>query len=241
MSPPVNSSARALRAAALTLAAALPLAGCGANYASNDTATIGDYHERYPITVGEAPTTLDIYPTGGGLDGQSLANIRAFAARYQTFGEGRVAILAPGGARGRDAKAIEQIGHALANDGLRGYVTVGSYPASTDPNAAAPVRLVYQGLKATVSQACGQWPSDLASGGTIQGWKNDSYENFGCATQSMLAAEVADPRDLVQSRATGDGDVQMRLRAIGDVRNGNDPGTEWKTKLTAIGQVGTGD
>jgi hypothetical protein len=30
----------------------------------------------------------------------------------------------------------------------------------------------------------------------------------------------------------------MRLRAIGDVRNGTDPGTDWKTKLTPIGQVG---
>jgi pilus assembly protein CpaD len=239
-----RSGLPSLRLAALLCATAIPLAGCGsANYASNDTVPISDYHARYPFVLAEAPTALDVYTVGGGgIDAQSVADIRGFAARYQSLGEGRIAILAPAGARGRDGKAIDQIRRALASTGLRGYVVVGSYPAPIDPKAAAPVRLVFQGLKATVAGApCGQWPSDLASGGTIDGWKNGPYENFGCATQATLAAQVADPRDLVQSRATGAGDVQMRLRAIGDVRNGQDPGTDWKTKLTAIGQVGGGD
>jgi hypothetical protein len=32
----------------------------------------------------------------------------------------------------------------------------------------------------------------------------------------------------------------MRLRAIGDVRDGKDPGTDWSIKNTPIGQVGGG-
>jgi hypothetical protein len=32
----------------------------------------------------------------------------------------------------------------------------------------------------------------------------------------------------------------MRLRAIGNVRKGQDPGTEWKTQTTTIGTVGGG-
>jgi len=56
----------------------------------------------------------------------------------------------------------------------------------------------------------------------------------------VLAAQVDDPRDLAQTRASDPPDVNMRLRAIGDVRNGQDPGTDWKTKITPIGQVGTG-
>ncbi len=242
MSPPLprRSLVRALGVAGLFVVATTSLAGCGVNYASNDSAPPGDYHERYPIVVGEAPTTLDVYPSGGALDQQSIDNIRAFAQRYREFGDGRIAILAPAGERGRDARAIDQIRRALAGAGLRGYVTVGSYP-DADANRASPVRLVFQGLKATVAGQCGLWPTDLASGGTIEGWKNDDYPNFGCATQATLAAQVADPRDLAQSRATGPGDVTMRLRAIGDVRNGTDPGTDWKTKLTPIGQVGAGD
>jgi hypothetical protein len=30
----------------------------------------------------------------------------------------------------------------------------------------------------------------------------------------------------------------MRLRAIKDLREGHDPGTNWKVQLTPIGQVG---
>lgn len=244
MSPTLDGFSRfpKLRLAALLCASAIPLAGCGVNYASNDGVPAGDYHDRFPIVVGEAPTSLDVYPVGGGgLDAQSVAEIRSFAQRYQALGSGRIAILAPAAERERDGKAIDQIRRALVGAGLRGYVVVGTYPSSGEPSAASPVRLVFEGVKATVQAPCGQWPSDLASGGTLAGWKNTSYENFGCATQATLAAQVADPRDLVQSRATGDGDVQMRLRAIGDVRNGSDPGTDWKTKLTAIGQVGSGD
>ncbi len=241
MSPPLprRSLVRPLSFAALFVAATTSLAGCGVDYASNDSVPAGDYHNRYPIVLAQAPTALDVYPTGGAIDQQSIENIHAFAERYRELGAGRIAILAPAGERGRDGKAIDQIRRALAGAGLRGYVEVGSYP-DANPNRASPVRLVFQGLKATVAGQCGLWPTDLASGGTTDGWKNDPYANFGCATQSTLAAQVADPRDLAQSRASGPGDVTMRLRAIGDVRDGKDPGTDWATKLTPIGQVGGG-
>ena len=232
--------ARSLGFAALLVAAAASLAGCGVNYASNDSVPPGDYHDRFPIVLAEAPTALDVYPVGGALDDASIADIHAFAQRYTEFGSGRITIVAPASERGRDSHAIDEIRRALAGAGLRGYVAVGSYP-NANPARAAPVRLVFQGLKATVQGHCGQWPTDLASGGTIDGWKNAEYQNFGCATQSTLAAQVADPRDLAESRASGPGDVTMRLRAIGDVRDGKDPGTDWKTKITPIGQVGGGD
>jgi Flp pilus assembly secretin CpaC len=66
--------------------------------------------------------------------------------------------------------------------------------------------------------------------------------NFGCASQSVIAAQVDDPRDFVQPRALGPSDVEMRTRAIEAVRNGQDPGTQWKdTVLVPIGtQVGGG-
>jgi pilus assembly protein CpaD len=239
MSPllPRRSPVRPLSCAALLVAATVSLGGCGVNYASNDSVPPGDYHDRYPIVLAQAPTALDVFPTGGALDAQSIASIHAFAQRYRAFGAGRIAILAPAGERGRDAHAIDQIRSALAGAGLRGYVEVGAY-READPTRASPVRLVFQGLKATVAQRCGVWPDDLASGASIDGWKNTPYANFGCATQATLAAQVADPRDLAETRASEPGDVTMRLRAIGDVRNGADPGTTWKTTITTIGQIG---
>jgi pilus assembly protein CpaD len=217
--------------------AASALAGCGVDYASNDSIAPGDYHQRHPIVIAEAPATLDVYPVGGGVDKQSRDEIRAFAERYRAFGAGRITILAPAGEPAKNRRIVDDIRRTLASTGLRGYVGVGEYPVA-DASRASPVRLIFQGLKASVPTPCGRWPGDLASGGSIEGWKNTDYANFGCATQSILAAQVADPRDLAQTRAIDPPDVAMRMRAIGDVRNGVDPGTTWKTQITPIGQVG---
>jgi pilus assembly protein CpaD len=114
-------------------------------------------------------------------------------------------------------------------------VTVGAY-LPPDDGTAPPVRVSFTGLKAVVPTKCGLWPEDLASGSSTEGWKNESYSNFGCATQSTIAAQVDDPRDFVQPRALGPSDVAMRTRAIEAVRAGQDPGTQWKdTVLNPIG------
>ena len=217
--------------------AASALAGCGVDYASNDSVAPGDYHQRHPIVIAEAPTTLDVYPVGGGVDKQSKDEIRAFVERYRALGAGRITILAPAGEPDKNRRIVDDVRRTLASTGLRGTVGVGVYPVA-DATRASPVRLIFQGLKASVPTPCGQWPSDLASGGSIEGWKNDYYANFGCASQSVLAAQVADPRDLAQTRASDPPDVAMRMRAIDDVRKGEDPGTNWKTQITPIGQVG---
>lgn len=219
--------------------AAGPLAGCGTDYAANDSPTLTDYHATHPIVVAQAPTTLDVYPVGERLDGETVVRIKDFAAHYREFGAGRITILAPTGGRERSGPVVDQVRRTLASAGLRGYVGVGAYPV-VDPTRASPVRLIFQGLKAVVPTPCGQWPIDIASGGSLETWKNENYQNFGCATQAVLAAQVADPRDFVQARASDPPDVAMRMRAIGDVRNGTDPGAQWKTQLTPIGTVGGG-
>jgi pilus assembly protein CpaD len=222
-------------------ASALSLSGCGgAEYASSDPAFPGDFAERHPIVVASAPTSLDIFPVGGELDSRSLGNIRAFVQRYRHFGSGIITILAPAGTP-RNSKAVYAVRSALANAGLTGKVAVGTY-ALLIAGPTAPIRLSFTGLKAVVPTTCGQWPEDLASGSSLEGWKNEPYSNFGCASQAMMAAQVDDPRDFVQARALDPSDVAMRTRAIEDVRNGQDPGTQWKdTVLVPIGQqIGAG-
>jgi pilus assembly protein CpaD len=221
-------------------AAALSLSGClsGVQYESDNQLTANDYHERHPIVLGKAATTLDLFPVGGRLDALSDDKLKAFAERYREFGAGEVTILTPAG-DGASAHIVPEIRQRLYADGLRGYVAVGSYPVA-DRTMASPIRLVFEGLKAHVADRCGQWPTDLASGGSIDGMKNQSYPNFGCATQSALAAQIDDPRDLVQARGSTAPDETMRLRAIQKVRQGQDPGTDWKVQTTTIGTVGGG-
>jgi pilus assembly protein CpaD len=210
------------------------LSGCGAPYASSDPAFPGSFEQRHPIVVAAAPTSVDVYPVGGRLDARSMANIRAFAERYRHDGSGAVTIQTPVGTNPHSI-AIYEVRKALLASGVGSRIVVGDYLPAND-GGAPPVRVSFTGLKAIVPTKCGQWPEDLASGSSVEGWKNEPYSNFGCATQSTIAAQVDDPRDFVQPRAVGPSDVAMRTRAIEAVRNGQDPSTEWKNAvLTPIG------
>jgi pilus assembly protein CpaD len=207
--------------------------GCTTDYASSDPGFPGDFQMRHPIVLTAAPARMDVYPVGGALDARTVANLRAFAVRYREFGSGEVVILTPGRG-GWYATTVNKIRTVLARAGLRGRIGTGSFFPS-DSDSAAPIRVAFVGLKAEVRTPCGSWPEDLASGSSLEGWKNEPYANFGCATQSVIAAQVADPRDFVQPRALGPSDVGMRTRAIEAVREGQDPVTHWSTGLTPIG------
>jgi pilus assembly protein CpaD len=228
----------------LATAAATALSGCGTQYASSDPAFPGDFTERHPIVVAAAPTSIDLYPVGGALDQRSMANIRAFVERYRHYGSGAVTIQTPAGTN-PNSIAVYEVRKALLAAGVKGRIAVGAYLPPHD-GAAPPVRVLFAGLKAIVPTQCGQWPEDLASGSSVEGWKNEPYSNFGCATQSMIAAQVDDPRDFVQPRALGPSDVAMRTRAIEAVRAGQDPRTQWTQSqtdmdVTPIGaQIGGG-
>jgi pilus assembly protein CpaD len=229
----VLSTPRGLR---LSLAAttAAALAGCSVPYASSDPAFPGDFEQRHPIMVAAAAASLDLYPVGGRLDERSRANVRTFADRYGRYGSGVVMIQTPVGTN-PNSIAVYEVRRALLAAGVKGRIAVGDYLPPND-GAAPPVRVSFTGLKAIVPTPCGQWPEDLASGSSVEGWKNEPYSNFGCATQSTIAAQVDDPRDFVVPRAVGPSDVAMRTRAIENVRDGQDPSTDWKNAvLTPIG------
>jgi pilus assembly protein CpaD len=229
-----SMSAAELLRFALAAAFTAALGGCSAQYASSDPAFPGQFQERHPIVVAAAPTTVDLYPVGGRLDERSRANVRAFAERYRRYGAGAITIQTPMGTN-PNSIAVYEVRRALLVAGVKDRVAVGTYLPPND-GAAPPVRVSFTGLKAIVPTQCGQWPEDLASGSSVEGWKNEPYSNFGCATQSTIAAQVDDPRDFVQPRAVGPSDVAMRTRAIEAVRDGKDPSTEWTNAiLTPIG------
>jgi pilus assembly protein CpaD len=231
-----------LRAAALLAAA--PLAACSAGGA--DRVVTGsipnqDYRARHPIELASSRATLDVIPEvhAGALDARSRAQIKEFARDYSHSGSGDIALALPQGGPGaaQARAAVPGVRAALAAGGAHGYVTVSSYPIA-DPSVAAPIRLSYAAIVARTRTRCGQWPDDLASGSSVGGWDNKPYWNFGCASQQMLAAQTADPRDLLGPAAIDPPDSQMRARGIAAIREGKDPGTSWSTQNSNIGGVG---
>jgi pilus assembly protein CpaD len=238
-----KSSDRLRRARVLAIILTAPLGACGVQRALPPPATPYDYHDRHPVVLSDAPQVLDIFPSAfrGRVDPETQNRIREFVGRYKEFGHGHVTILTPSGSAAAAATAseINAVRRALASAGLGGSVMMGTYPV-TDPKLAAPIRLSFQSLKAKVAGRCGQWPRDLASGSTVDGWQNESYWNFGCASQSTLSAQVADPRDLANPRGETPSDIELRMRNINKMRRGDDPSTNWRLKPTDISSVGGG-
>ena len=228
----------------LALVLMAPLGACGVQRALPPPATPHDYHDRHPVVLSDAPHVVDLFPATvhGHVDQETQGRIREFVARYTELGHGQITLLTPVGSPTASATAAETnaVRRALASAGLRGNIMVGTYPVS-DPKLGAPIRLSFQSLKAKVGHRCGEWPRDLASGSTLDGWENQTYWNFGCATQSTLSAQVADPRDLANPRGETPADIEMRMRSINRMRVGVDPSTNWRLKPTDISNVGGGN
>jgi pilus assembly protein CpaD len=173
--------------------------------------------------MAEAQTTIDIFPhlIDGGLDGETRLRLHDFASRYRRFGQGRVTLLAPigGPGSGLTQRELDSVRRALAAEGLGEALFVSTYPVK-DVKLASPMRVYFTGIKAQVAGKCGEWPDDLASASSLDGWQNRTYWNYGCATQATLAAQIADPRDLVTPRGETPQDVETRMRAITALRSG---------------------
>ena len=224
-------------AAATALAAGL--AGCGnTDRIVASSIPLDDYTARHPIVLAEARSAIDVFPSeaSGQLDRHTAKQVYAFAAQYKELGRGRIVVLVP---RGRSYRAaLADIRHILTIGDGTGRIDVTTYPVA-DPGLASPIRITYEGVRAKVTDQCGQWPRDLGSASSIEGWENKPYWNLGCATQTMIAAQVSDPRDLVTPRGEEPTDTQIRIRGIEAIRKGNDPNTSWAVKSSNIGGVGS--
>ncbi len=216
------------------------LGGCMADRVVTGSTIAPDYRQRHPIVLTEGARKLDVFVTGqAGLDSRQLGDIRAFAAEYRRSGQGAILAQVPVGTR-NDAAAhhtMARIAQALAEGGLpAAYVAVSTY-AAADPFVASPVRLSFTRLTAKVESPCGTWPRDLGVSDFRQGASNETYWNFGCAMQANVAAQVADPVDLVRGRPEGRPDSIRRGKVIEAVREGKDPSTQYRQEGTKINQV----
>ena len=120
------------------------------------------------------------------------------------------------------------LGRLGTQNGVNGReITVTGYAVAA-PTLASPIRLSFQRMQAKVADACGLWPQDLGTSNFAIDYNNRPSWNLGCATQSNVAAQVADPVDLVRGRPEGRIDTVKRVRDIGQLRDGKDPSTTWR-------------
>ncbi len=225
------------RLAALAVLA-LPLAACQSDGVVTGTTYPNDYRLRHPIGLVNGPTDLDLFVgrNSPGLDPRQAEDLRQFVQDYRANGRGPMMMFVPTSDRqARNHHGARAVRSALAASGVpEGMIRTTSYAAPAG-ELAAPVRLSFTKLQAKVMTQCGNFNQDITgTGATLQGWNNKPYFNAGCAYQTAIAAQVADPLDLQRPRAEGRADVLRRMKVFDDARKGIDPSTQWKSEEASV-------
>ena len=188
---------RPFRAIALTLALGAGLAGCATNR------SLESIHQ--PI-VSRNNYTLDVSTYGGALPLPEQRRLAGwFDALDLRYGD-RVSVDDPSGSEGtREAVAALAARHGL--------LVNSDAPVTAGPIAPGTARVVVSRSTATVP-GCPDW-----SAKSDVNLNNATYSNYGCATNSNLAAMVADPEHLLHG-ATGTGEtvVMSSSKAISSYR-----------------------
>ena len=223
------------------------LSACGADrVVTNAGRDPSDYRDRHPIVITDKNRTLDIFvgANSGPLDPRQRQDLRAFVQDFQRHGKGIMTAYVPVGSTDPigDARGIEAVRAALGGKSGHIPLSIQTYMVE-DPLLAAPIRLSFAELGAAVPHTCGRWPRDLSGSGTREGIENEQYWNFGCAYQQNIAAQAADPIDLVRPHVEDRIDVIKRSNEIAKLRQGQDPSTTYdnsknKTTLSNVGGGG---
>lgn len=213
----------------IAVAMALALAACNQQ---GQTLTDGlppdGYRSAYPISVTEAPQTLDI-PVGTGTGGLSsdlravVADFGADAARNAT---GPVVVMTPAGSINQAAAdyLARQIRTVLRQSGVAAAYLRSQTYAVADPRVPAPIRLGFARIKA-VSPPCGRWTADALP----DNQKGDDGAEFGCSTQANLAAMVENPNDLLIPRSETPVHGWQRWEMLQKAAKGSNPSASYPT------------
>lgn len=199
-------------ASVLVVAAAALLAGC----ANRDSVTVGsvpdDYRTNHPIVISEKEEKIDL-PVSAGSRGISRAQretMLGFLDRYDKSAAPVLVISAPAGSANEVAArtAARDFAKLAAANGVRkNRIAMLSYQADAS-ETAAPVRVAFSSMRARTDK-CGRWPEDL-----LDTAENKHYANFGCSYQNNLAAQIANPADLIGPRKQAPIDAENRDTVI---------------------------
>jgi pilus assembly protein CpaD len=196
-----------LRVAAI---AAVLLAGSCAAPMNNGTRFSNDPAVNHPIAVEPHFTALKVSfsAADAGLLPDDAARFEAFVADYASRGSGSISVSAP---QGSDATAIiRYFGNRLFEMGVpRSRILVGTHEGA-DPR----VEIGFIAYAAS-TKPCGNWSKNLGFTSA-----NAPSPNFGCAVQTNIAAQVADPRDLIELRPSDPIDANRRATVIGNYEQG---------------------
>lgn len=221
MSDSILHSVPSLRLARMAAVAAVAAAALASGCAGRDSVKVGsipdDYRTNHPIVISEREKTVDI-PVGAADRGMSRVQkvaVDGFIAGYDRRAAPVVDVMVPYGSANQAAAATvaaDLVGRLRAAGVPEGRILHQPYEAAPYGDAA-PIRLSYAEMKASTGQ-CGRWPGNM-----IENAENKHWANYGCSYQNNLAAQIANPADLLGPRKPSESDTARRNVSIDDYRD----------------------
>ena len=200
-------------ALAAVLAAAAALAGCAAD--TNPQTLSLTPTEHYGVSVTSHPEQIALGLHPAGLSVTQKAALGEFVSRWRDNGGGTVSLRAPfdSAEPGLARRMQNEASAYLVQLGVPGErVQVGGYVSHRAPGA--PLLASYDRFEAQGPNCSGGW-SDLTSTG-----HNSTFGHFGCAVTANFAAQLANPRDLVEPAVVTPADNTRRAVVLGKYRKG---------------------
>ena len=168
------------------LVPAIALAGC----AGTKNRGLESVHQ--PI-VGRSDYLLDLSSPGGRLAAGEQQRLTGWLSGLRVGYGDRVAVDDPVGSNGEARDAVASV---VAGYGL---LLSDETPPSAAPVAPGTVRIVVSRMRARVPN-CNDWSRDSSVD-----YEQNTSSTYGCATNSNLAAMIANPQDLIRGAGSSGG------------------------------------
>ena len=202
------------------IAAALALSACATGptaVAGPATPTVLDAWAARVQIVAE-PEEIRLAPHPTGMSGTQARALADFHARWTLAEGGVITVAAPLGTQGPGAYRVSADARAF-------LVSQGATPDQVQlvgyDSAGAPDAPIVVGFKRyiAIGPRCGEWPAVTRTA------SNEPMSNLGCAVSANIAAQVANPGDLLAARPMDPADTGRRMIVLGKYRTGETTST----------------
>ena len=202
---------RASVPALLVLALGLGAAGCAPMMGSDPSAPMTPL-TRFSLQVEPGLDRIALAVHDAGLSANQRDAVGQLAARYGASGQGWIRVEAPSGEDAAAAGQAYAVRAALQAAGVPGeQIQMAAYNA---PDPRAPVLASFETVRASVPDC-----SSVArnAGPRVS---NQSTGSLGCAITANMAAQIADPRDIMGARTMTPADSGRAAVVFDNYRKG---------------------
>jgi len=218
----------------LSLAAVLLAGSCAAPGGGNGMVEDGAVNHPISVEPSYQSLKLNYAPADSGISPADQVRFDNFVEDYETHGNGSIAVSAPAGINSKEvvgffAQRINDLG--VSKD----HIVVATHDA---PAGDQRVEINYVSYQAHTA-SCGDWSENLSIT-----FENQTAKNFGCSVQQNIAAQIADPRDLMGPRRMDPVDAARRAVVLDHYEKGeptqaskrtNDSGSEQSAPGSSVG------